>query len=498
MYAKQLNTDDYIKDIVRNLNTKYVEITADNCAVGQAVSYLKTLHSSDDGYITIAVKRENVWHQYHYKEDEIEKNIGKLLSIEDINLYVSPNSFYKPFRRIENVRKLNSLYIDLDYYNLEVYKDLTKDQIIWQLEQDYLGHKVPEASFIVITGRGIAIYWLIEPVPYKALPLWNAVQKYFLKQLKEIGADSKSIDAARVMRLSGSTNQKNGHAVKFLICGQDRYNLREIQKEYLPTLTPYVKNPVFKRRGRQAKVVKLFTVYKLHYARLMDIVKLQELRNGYCRNENGELIKTGQREFMCFLYRYWECCFTNDLNKAVKDTLDFNKGFISPLSENEVISQTRAAENAYKEWRLNDFNITKKKDGSDEIEIDEELKKKANKVRKNRKGYALLGYNYTNETLIKQLCITEDEMKELKTIISKKEVKIRTNMRTNEYNKAKFKNQRRDEKGFTKREQSKLENMKVIRGLKGKGLTQREIAKEVGVSTRTVKVYYKEFNKQIM
>ncbi|KHF05144.1 hypothetical protein, partial [Vibrio parahaemolyticus] len=84
---------------------------------------------------------------------------------------------------------------------------------------------------------------LIEPVPYKALPLWNAVQKHFLKELKDIGADEKSIDSSRVMRLAGSINQKSGKNADILVYSEDRYILREIQEEYLPELTPYVKNP---------------------------------------------------------------------------------------------------------------------------------------------------------------------------------------------------------------------------------------------------------------
>lgn len=229
------------------------------------------------------------------------------LSIDD---YISrepksPNSFYKPFRRIQNVRKLNALYIDLDYYTLDKFKGLKPEQIIYILDKDYFKKYVPEASFIVITGRGIAIYWLIEPVPYKVLPLWNAVQKFFLEELKEIGADPKSIDTAKVMRLPGNINQKNGQAVETLAYNTDyKYRLSEIQEEYMPKLTPYVKKPGFRKKGRKSKVVKLYTIYQLHYARLMDLVKLQKIRNGYCRNENGELIETGQRELMCFLYIY--------------------------------------------------------------------------------------------------------------------------------------------------------------------------------------------------
>src|SRR3712207_7543716 len=57
----------------------------------------------------------------------------------------------------------------------------------------------------------------LESVPYMALPLWNAVQKFLLNELQEVGADPKSIDAARVMRLSGSLNQKSGKLAELLV-----------------------------------------------------------------------------------------------------------------------------------------------------------------------------------------------------------------------------------------------------------------------------------------
>ncbi|WP_231160723.1 hypothetical protein [Clostridium botulinum] len=141
---------------------------------------------------------------------------------------------------------------------------------------------------------------------------------------------------------------ESGQPTEILIYNEYKYALREIQEEYMPALTPYVKNPAFKRRGRKSKIVKMFNCYSLHYARLMDLVKLQEMRQGLCRNKDGTLTETGQREIMCFLYRYWSCCFTKDKEKALKDTLEFNKGFLLPLDENTVRTQTRQAEKADK------------------------------------------------------------------------------------------------------------------------------------------------------
>ncbi|BDR68535.1 hypothetical protein K144312032_p10250 (plasmid) [Clostridium tetani] len=76
----------------------------------------------------------------------------------------------------------------------------------------------------------------------------------------------------------------------------------------------------------------LIQLYSLHYARLRNLVKLMELREGMCRMEDDSLKATGQREFMCFLYRYWSSCYEWDIENALKSTLDFNKQFREPLN----------------------------------------------------------------------------------------------------------------------------------------------------------------------
>ncbi|MBU3201807.1 Trp family transcriptional regulator (plasmid) [Clostridium estertheticum] len=482
MLAEKIHIDA-LSEIIRKLTIVPIDDVVNSLEVSQAQMQINLLHENDDGYITIALKKDNNWIQHHYKVDELKENIGKVIGVKDANIYLSPNSFYKPKRRIENIRKLNSLFIDLDYYTLEQYKGLSVEQIVWLLEKDYFKKSVPPPSFIVISGQGIVIYWLIEPVPYMALPLWNAVQKFFLEKLKEIGADAKSIDAARVSRLSGTINQKNGQATEILVFNEERYTLRDIQENYLPELNDYVKNPSVKKRGRKSKVVKLYNLYSLHHARLMDIVEIQNFRKGYCRDENGELVEKSQRELMCFLYRYWACCFTNDLKKALEDTLEFNKGFICPLPESEVRSQTSQAERAYKEWLENEFENKEKKDVEQlKINFEEGTVKK-----KNRSGYKYKGYNYKNTTLIKLLNIIEDEMRHLKTIINGKEIKRRNNQN--------HKVKRRDETGLTKRELEKLNKITVVKELKDKGLSQNEIANMLNIGIATVKRYYKKIKE---
>lgn len=440
---------------IRNLEEESAIVEKNKNTINEAAKQIELIHRNDDGFVTVALKKDNTFSQYHYSVEVLKANIGKVLAIKDSNIYVSPNSFYKPFRKIENIRKLNALYIDLDYYSLEKYEKFSFEAIKYNLEKDYFNIEVPEPNFVINTGRGMALYWLIEPVPYKALPLWNALEKNFLEKLKDIGGDSKCVDSTRIMRLSGTINSKNNSIAKMYIYNNYIYSLRELQEEYLPSLTPYVEKPYHKAKGRKSKILNLYNLYSLHHARLLDLIKLLDIREGYCRGEDGCLNETGQRELMCFLYRYWSCCFLKDTELALKNTIEFNKKFVQPLSNAEVTKITKSAEEGYRKW------LEDSPSGS----------------------YSRGGYNYKNTTLIKLLGIIGEEEGQLITIISKKEKRNRDNNRKRE--------QRRNAEGLTKREEEKLEKVNKVKELREKGLSYTQISNKLGINRKTVINYAK-------
>ncbi|MEG0198955.1 MAG: hypothetical protein RR676_17710, partial [Acinetobacter sp.] len=171
--------------------------------------------------------------------------------------------------------------------------------------------------------------------------------------------------------MPGSTNSKSGTTVEVLEDYDYIYDLREIQENYLPELKQSTN-----KKGRPKKTVFVFRERSLYYARIQDITKLCELR---------EYDLKGQREMILFLYRYYLCYFTEDVEKALQDVLELNRQFIQPLSEKEATRATKSAETCY---------LSKKKQ-----------------------------YKYKNDTLIELLDISEEEQRHMSTIISKSEYK---------------------------------------------------------------------------
>lgn len=390
--------------------------------IEECINHLKILHKDSKGYITISSKDPN-YKQWHYKSGEVIENAEDILNI--INAYVSQNTFYKPQRRIENIKELRAIYIDIDCHKTKY----TKDAVRFFLEKDFYGSKIPEPNFLIDSGRGLYYVLLIEPVPSMAMPLWYAVQRHLYNELKEFGADANALDPTRVLRVVGTVNSKSNSFVEILDVHSYEYTLREIQEEYLPEISEKRE----KKRGRPKKIVSLFTEYSLYHARILDIAKICELRDYDVK---------GHREIILFLYRYFTCCFSQDSDEALQKALELNTMFKEPLPEREVIRDTKSAEKAYIESK----------------------------------------YKYTNAKLIKILDITLDEQQHLKTIISSKE-KYR---RCADEKKAKQKAKRRNEKGLTKKQQE-LEDLKIkIKELKDKGNSVREIAKILGISKSKV------------
>ena len=204
--------------------------------------YIDNLHSNSKGWITRSVIDENGYSQWHYKYAEL-----KDLDMSGENIYITPNTFYKPCRRLENIKELNTLFIDLDYYKT----GKTRIQVLMDLEKNYFNQRIPIPNYVIDSGRGMYLIWLIKKVPIIDLPLWKAAEEYFYKTLKEFGADRQALDEIRILRIPGSINSKTHTEVKIIDNYDYLYELREIQNEYMPELS----EKALKKRGRPKKVL---------------------------------------------------------------------------------------------------------------------------------------------------------------------------------------------------------------------------------------------------
>lgn len=452
----------------------------------------------NDAFIIFAIK-DSKWNQWSFKKEEISNAfLNNLLSLNS-DTYMAINSFKSPKRLISNIYSLNALWSDIDYYNVDRYKNKNYEEMIGIISKNKIIKKAPP-SFWMYSGKGLYAFWLLENANAKyCLPIWNTIMDTIQDELVKYGADPKSSEGAHVLRVAGSKNSKTGNIAK-IINGNinfdaKRYTIKELSDKLLPKL-PYskdewlklkekrkqerkAKKKISKAKNKSDRLITLFNINQLNYARMNDVYSLINLRDGECEHN---------RELMLFLYRYWGNCFYKDKDRALNEIIEINKMFKEPLDIKEVVEATKKAEDAAEKWK-------KKIDEYYTLETKPSIKT----FFKNTGAYV-----YSNKKLIEILNISYEEMiaKDsegefiLKTMINTKAKNHRSKEYRNEWKKDKQKIKHRNENGLTYREQSKIDNIYKILELKEKGYKQIEIAEQLGITRQAVSKLNKEIKEK--
>jgi len=348
--------------------------------------------------------------------------------------FITPNSFYIPQRKADNIRHFRSLFLDLDGVR-------SKQETIW--DTYILADKglIPRPTMVVDSGRGIHLYWRIKHAPVQALATWQELEDYLYKQLRHLGADRRATDAARVLRLPGTVNSRNNRPCRVLHIEDTLYSMYDLREQYLGY------KPTEKSAKPPARKVKnLYNSYSLHMARAYDIEILCRLRNYDVK---------GYRNKILHCYCYWRGIYIRIPEFLAEVVYELNNKFLEPQPKAEVDAMIRSVGRAVEKF----------------IDYEQGLRSGQDK-RISKKMREHGGYWYKNETLIDMLDITPDEQRHLKTIIGTDEKYRRNNERRTP----------RNEAGLTPRQQQKADMVNRIMELRKQGLTIKEIAQEVGLT----------------
>lgn len=339
--------------------------------------YLSFMYDGAKGFVARAVINGGYFRQFLFTSDWLI-NRNRYYGVKDV--YISLNTFCKRERTVDQLKRLNALYLDIDCYKL----GLTQEQVLCELEADYFGQSLPYPTFVINSGRGLYLIWKIDE-DRNALPRWTSVQRYLFEVCKHLNADALALDAARIFRVPFSVNSKNDGSVSIMRFYDVKYTLYEIIKEH--NIQPYV--PVAKKapakypygvateNQRRCAIIisekyglelpdfnsyeETFNFISANYekpkndakilffnssnhkpflsGRCQDIMRLFAIRSGEdCR----------RREVALFLYRLWLCETTGNYDCALRETLLLNESFDRPLPEKYVIDKTASAEKKVK------------------------------------------------------------------------------------------------------------------------------------------------------
>lgn len=366
------------------------------------ILYFQHFNAPDSNcYITLGKQTPNGnWYQHSFKPSEIKEGIQEF---GNINVYFSMNNFYIPFRQEQWIKELRALYVDLDFYKMDVLNTFSPEMIRMKVDLEFVDEGlIPPPNGTIFSGNGLQLIWLIEPVlgiNKKANRLWSKLQKYLQETLSPLGADPQAIDISRMFRLAGTTNFKGEFGKKdvyFVHHHTHQYSMSQLADDFLQELhfpKPVKKESFVKKKSNHNKTT--FNGRSLNKARMDDLETLSKLRNGDFSN---------MRQLAVWLYRMFALQVTQNPEKALNLALQFNQSFKDPLPKDEVIWHTRSAE---KKW------------------LQEKDRLGANGI--------IRGYTISNREIIKLLHITREEQRKMKTILGKEEKRARRIVQQEKY-----------------------------------------------------------------
>lgn len=381
--------------------------------------------------------------------------------------WISQAEFTSPNRRVVNLARIGLLFADLDTYRMDWAQGRSPEQLADSVLYHCHQEGIPTPSMLIFSGRGIQAKWLLDSMlPRNALPRWNACQRYLIDRLKPAGADVSAKDASRVLRLVETVNSKSNEICRVVHVenGADgqpvRYNFEYLAEMLLPVARWDIEKQKEQRDERkERKQLKLidggksdnlrgFSGRQLAWHRLEDLRTLMSLRGG---------VAEGDR----MLHLHWQTNF-----------LLLSGATNSRLMYHEAATLARAIDDG---WGYNCKELMTLYSKAKQFEAGE-------KISFGGKEYPAL-YTPRNDTLINLFEITDDEQRELRTIISKGMAAERHRDRDTE---------RRRAAGAVDRETYlKAANNKQAQAqeLRAQGLSIRAIAEQMGISKTAVGRY---------
>ena len=253
--------------------------------------------------------------------------------------YISINRF-KGRRLLANLYSLRAVWADLDHHKLKRWQNWDAEGI-WEIAvQEYLSDAgLPHPTLGIASGRGLYLIWIFQPVPAQALPRWSACQRRIYEAFRSLGADRQAMDAARVLRLVGTTNSKSGHAVRVL--GGDGYewDFDALADEILPLSRTEIHDLRVRRalrdKNRKPTPRRHQSLQTLWAARLSDINTLIGMRY-----PNGQ-IPSGERDGYIFMSVICMSWLTESPRTLEQEIVRFTRQH-TPWNDREIRSRASA------------------------------------------------------------------------------------------------------------------------------------------------------------
>lgn len=386
------------------------------------------------------------------------------------NTYIGIGTYGKTIkknkRNAKNVLELTAHYLDIDNhlspFDINKAKNFERNVL-----RPLYNNVIPEPSQVVFTGRGVQVFFNLKHATdtkkFKLVQtaLCETIQKEITKKevltnVYGLDIDSKVNDFARVLRVANTLNTEakcfseviyesdKAYTQNSFIEGYPNLQFKDKGKTYnLGAFKSVVYEDLAKATDNKLKFFKAYrvgyTADTINMYRRKDLIKLIELRNAknYTQGYRNTLIAIMLQLLKTYL---------TDSQEIYNKLLDINQMFKEPLEDTEILNWCKSAQ----------FKDT---------------------------------IYFKTQTIIDKLGITEEEQQALKCLISKKTSNKRHYEKNKDFIKAKQKARYSDLKTAKRqaKEEKQEKRLNKILKLIAKGYTQKEIAKKLKVTDRTIR-----------
>ena len=258
--------------------------------------------------------------------------------------YITANTFAGGDRRAENLFTLQNIVVDVDCH-AEGLSAAQRAHMIDAFEffllEDLEG---PRPNTIVKTGRGVQLWYAIEPVSHWKAQQYEAVRESLIEAVQRILADQAALsgleldrgathNAAGVFRLPGSYNSKTGARGSFYHLHDDRLDvLEEAQRLAVEEIRkPKAKIQQIPEGGADSVAVAMF-----RQAKLGQLLTL--------RQQSGQQAGEELRDLFLFcLYNSWGRVCPD--HEAIMERVEaLNRRFLVPLPDRELRAYLSSSE----------------------------------------------------------------------------------------------------------------------------------------------------------
>lgn len=286
--------------------------------------------------------------------DDLEDRLESLEYDESRDLYITANSFVRYRRDMDDLYTLYNIVIDVDVH--DGFGSLP-DCWAGQLERAVRDRgTLPDPNTVVHTGRGLQLWWAIEPASYKVVPMYRKAVRWLTGEVRAaIGTvaspglrekadvdSAASINAAGLFRLPGSFNTKSGTWGYFEILHYRRLKLGDICGELSVRNTAGSRNPKIPKGG--------LPVIAAAASREESLMTLISVRDAELNSETRDLI------LFCD-YCVWSEII-HDHEDIMEHLRSLNRLFREPLSEAELEAYMSTARR--KRYRITNATIIDK------------------------------------------------------------------------------------------------------------------------------------------